>query len=76
MRENYDVEVDYRLLTDEGHRVIDRYGILNPDDERGIPHPTTLVVDREGIIRWFVTEVDYRMRPENAEIVEQLEAVR
>lgn len=76
VRDNYDVQVDYTLLTDEGHRVIDRYGVLNPDDERGIPHPTTIVVDRDGVMRWLVTETNYRMRPENETILEQLEAVR
>jgi len=76
VRDKYDVQVDYTLLTDEGHRVIDRYGVLNPDDERGIPHPTTIVVDRDGVMRWLVTETNYRMRPENETILEQLEAVR
>ncbi|MBT8338130.1 MAG: redoxin domain-containing protein [Gemmatimonadetes bacterium] len=66
---------DFRFLSDPGHRVIDRYGVLNPDDERGIPHPTTLVLDREGIVRWKFIETDYRIRPTNEMILEALAAL-
>lgn len=66
---------DFQFLTDPGHRVIDRYGVLNPDDERGIPHPTTLVLDREGIVRWKFVETDYRVRPTNEMILEALGAI-
>lgn len=66
---------DFAFLSDPGHRVIDRYGILNPDDERGIPHPTTLVLDREGIVRWKFIETNYRVRPTNAMILEALSMI-
>ncbi len=63
---------DFPFLTDPGHRVIDRYGIFNPDNPRGIPHPTTFVIDRAGIVRWRFTEINYRVRPTNAQILEAL----
>jgi len=63
---------DYLFLSDPGHRVIDRYGILNTDDDRGIPHPTTLVIDRAGVVRWKFIEIDYRIRPSNEMILEAL----
>ena len=63
---------DYRFLSDPGHRVIDRYGLLNPDDDRGIPHPTTFVIDRDGVVRWKFVEVDHRVRPTNPMILEAL----
>ena len=76
--ETYGVDITYTLLTDVDHRVINRYGIFNPDGPKKspIPHPTTMVIDREGVIRWMVTELDYRMRPENVEILGALELVR
>ncbi len=67
---------DFVFLSDPGHRVIDRYGLLNPDDPRGIPHPTTYVIDRHGNVRWKFTEVNYKIRPTNAMILEALEAIR
>ena len=66
---------DFSFLSDPGHRVIGRYGILNPDDERGIPHPTTLVLDREGVVRWKFIETNYRVRPTNDMILEALAAI-
>ncbi|MGH7949806.1 MAG: peroxiredoxin family protein [Candidatus Binataceae bacterium] len=42
------------FLKDPDHKVIDQFGIYNdkPDEEieRGVPHPTTYVLDRDGVI--------------------------
>lgn len=65
-------KADFTFLSDPGHRVIDRYGLLNPDNSRGIPHPTTYVIDRQGVVKWKFTEVNYRIRPTNKMILEAL----
>jgi peroxiredoxin len=70
------VAPDFPFLSDPGHRVIDRYGLLNPNDRRGIPHPTTFVIDRKGVVRWKFIEVNYKIRPTNMQVLEALEAVR
>lgn len=67
---------EFPFLSDPGHRVIGRYGLLNPDNPRNIPHPTTFVIDTAGVVRWKFIEIDYRIRPTNEMIVEALEAVR
>ena len=64
----------FPLLEDQGHRVIDRYGILNPGS-RGWPHPATYVIDRNGMVRWKFVETDYRVRPKNDDIVAALHAL-
>ncbi len=61
---------DFTFLSDPGHRVIDRYGLLNPDNSRGIPHPTTYVIDRQGVVKWKFTEVNYKIRPTNKMIMD------
>lgn len=63
------------FLSDPGHRVIDRYGLLNPAG-RGWPHPTTYVLDQEGMVRWKFTEVNYRIRPTNEMILAALREIR
>jgi peroxiredoxin len=75
--EEYSRELDLTLLSDPDASVIDRYGLYNQDDPRGraIPHPTTYVIDREGVVRWKMTEVNYRIRPENAAILAALNDV-
>jgi len=69
--------IDYTLLSDPGAGVINRYGLYNQDDPRGraIPHPTTYVIDREGRVRWKMTEVNYRIRPENVDILAALDGL-
>lgn len=67
------------LLADANHEVIDRYGLLNAQAAargRFLPHPTTYVLDKEGVVRWKFTEVDYKIRPTNALILEALKKLR
>ena len=74
-RETDGRKAEIPFLSDPGHRVIDRYGLLNPSG-RGWPHPTTYVIDRAGVVRWKFTEVNYKIRPTNSMILEALAAVR
>ena len=63
--------IEFQLLADPDNAVIDRYGVYNPDDSRrrAIQHPTTLVIDKEGVVRWKFIEIDYRIRPTNEDIL-------
>jgi peroxiredoxin len=60
------------MLSDPDHRVIDRYGLLNEGSKRGIPHPATYVIDRQGKVRWRFVEVDYKLRPTNEDVLREL----
>jgi peroxiredoxin len=75
--DEYDRQLDITLLSDPDALVINRYGLFNQDDPRGraIPHPTTYVIDREGLVRWKMTEVNYRVRPTNEDILAALSAI-
>ena len=73
----------FPLLADPDHRVISRYGQLNPelfknkDNPAGyiVPHPATFVIDKLGRVAWKFTNVDAQIRPTNAQILEALEAL-
>jgi peroxiredoxin len=69
------LRVDYMFLSDPGHRVIDRYGIYNPSDRRGLPHPTMLIIDKNGVVRWKFIEVNYKIRPTNEMILEAFDRI-
>jgi peroxiredoxin len=70
------VAPDFTFLSDPDHAVIARYGILNPSGgSRGIPHPATYVIDRDGMVRWKDIETDYRIRPTNAAILTAVRAL-
>lgn len=65
-------EVNFSMLSDPGHRVIDAYGIRDPDYNgqkfEGIPHPSVYLIDRSGKVAWAKIETDYKERPANDEV--------
>jgi peroxiredoxin len=75
LSKRFDGEFDFPLLEDKDHKVINRYGIFNPDG-RGWPHPSTFVIDPKGVVRWKFIEVDYKKRPSNAQIHQQLVKIK
>jgi alkyl hydroperoxide reductase subunit AhpC len=68
-------DYDFAFLEDKDHKVIDRYGILNPDS-KGWPHPATFVIDPKGVVRWKFIEVDYKKRATNEQIRQQLAKIK
>lgn len=75
MRIRFEGEFDFPLLEDRDHKVINRYGIFNPDG-RGWPHPATYVIDPRGIVQWKFVEVDYQKRASNEQIRQQLAKIK
>ena len=75
VKEKYNVDLKFPLLEDPGHKVIDRYGLLNPAANRGIPHPAVYVIDKRGIVRWKFVETNYKIRATNEQILEALTAL-
>ena len=71
LQKRFEGEFDFPLLADKDHKVIDRYGVFNPDG-RGWPHPSTFIIDRDGVVRWKFIEVDYKNRPSNEQIRKEL----
>ena len=65
---------DFPFLEDRNHKVIDRYGLFNPDG-KGWPHPATYVIDKQGIVRWKFVEVDYRKRPTNQQVLQAVNKI-
>lgn len=61
------------FLEDTGHRVIDRYGLLNVS--YGIARPATFVIDKSGVVRWRFVERSYQVRATNEAILEALEQI-
>ena len=71
LKERFSEDLDFSMLEDRNHKVIDRYGIFNPEG-KGWPHPATYVIDKQGVVRWKYIEVDYRIRPTNEQILQAL----
>lgn len=67
--------LNLRFLSDPDHSVIDSYGLLNPES-RGLPHPATYVIDKEGVVRWRFVDVNYRVRPKAADVLKALRSLK
>ncbi len=67
-----------RLLSDPSGKVADALGVLNEDsvkpgtqpDRYGLPHPTTIIVDGTGIVRFVKTHGDIRDRVKVEEMLD------
>lgn len=72
------LKITFPLLSDEGSKTIDAYGIRNkeaPKSVDGIPHPTTFVLDRGGVIRAKLFHEGYKERHTSADLVAALKNV-
>ena len=66
------------FLLDEDSQVIRRMGLLNPTlepVEKGVPHPATYLIDREGIIRFVDVREDFHIWLAPERIVAELEKI-
>lgn len=72
--------VDFPLLSDPEHRVIDGYGLRDPayagQQFDGIPRPSVYVIDKAGRVAWAKVEEDYKQRPTSQEIRAALAALK
>ncbi len=73
-------EVNFPLLSDPDHKIVDAYGLRDPAYEAqkvyGIPHPAVYVIDKTGKVVWAKIESNYRERPANDEIRAALDALK
>ena len=75
LREYADVEgIEIPFLLDMDAEIIRRYGVLNEASERVIAHPTAVIVDKAGVVRFVRVDENYRERPPLEELVEALAA--
>jgi peroxiredoxin len=73
-------KISYLILSDPDHRVIDAFGIRDPDYNgqkfEGIPHPSVYIIDKEGRVAWAMVEKDYKERPINDEVRAALKTLK
>jgi peroxiredoxin len=73
-------KVNFPLLSDREHKIIDAYGLRDPAYEGqkvyGIPHPAVYVIDKAGRVAWAKVESNYRERPANDEIRAALNSLK
>lgn len=65
-----DMGLGYPVLVDADGAAMKAWGIVNEAGGGKVPHPTVVVVDEEGVVRFFHLDEDYRRRPPPETVVE------
>jgi peroxiredoxin len=66
----------YRFLADRDLGVARRYGLVHAGggpEGQDVPRPATIVLDRDGVVRWFSVTRNVQVRPDPGDV---LRAVR
>ena len=64
-------KLTFPILVDEDLVVTKSYGILN-EGNPSVPHPTVVIVDKAGTVRFVHLDEDYRRRPAPEEVLSAL----
>ena len=68
------------MLSDADLSVTRRYNLLNtapkikPPGVAGLPIPTTILADADGVVRWIDQAADYQVRSEPERVLKEVEA--
>lgn len=72
--------MSYPLLSDEGSKTIDAYGIRNKGAANtridGVPHPTTFIVGTDGIVKAKLHHDGHRKRHGGEDILAALAKIQ
>ena len=68
------LEIQYPILSDVEHRVVDQYGVYNLLGD-SLATPSVFLIDTEGTIRWAYVGQSSSDRPSNEMILEQLKGL-
>ncbi|HUK90141.1 MAG TPA: redoxin domain-containing protein, partial [Blastocatellia bacterium] len=62
----------FKILSDPAHKVIDQYGVFNPNEHGGIAFPSTFVLDKSGTIRFMYVGKNPTDRPLDTSILDEV----
>ena len=68
------LKLPFAVLSDPEHKIIDAYDLYNIEGK--ISKPATFVLDTRGIVRWSFFEEDYKVRPLEDVLLEELRKVK
>ena len=72
------LRVNYRFLTDPDLAVTRRLGVVHKGGGEGgkdVPRPATVVIDREGVVRWTHLSANVQVRPDANEVLRAIRAL-
>jgi peroxiredoxin len=66
------LRLGYRFLADGDLAVSRRYGLVHAKggpDGQDVPRPATVVLDRDGVVRWFSASHNFQVRPDPGDVL-------
>jgi peroxiredoxin len=66
------LRLGYRFLADRDLAVARRYGLVHAGAGRSgqdVPRPATVVLDRDGVVRWFSVARNFQVRPDPGDVL-------
>ena len=73
-----DAGIAFPLLGDPDLHVIDAYGLRHPGggpDGADIAHSASILIDRDGVVRWTYVTRNVRVRPTPATVLAAIDAL-
>ena len=73
-----DLRLGYRFLADRDLAVARRYGLLHAGGgphRQDVPRPATVVLDRNGVVRWFSVSRNVQVRPDPDDVLRAVRAL-
>jgi len=72
------LKVHFHFLADPDLAVTRRLGLVHPGGGEGgadVPRPTTIVIDRQGVVRWAAYADNVQIRPDSREVLRAVRAL-
>lgn len=72
------LKLGYRFLADRDLAVVRRYGLIHAgggSNGEDVPRPATVVLDRDGVVRWFSVSRNFQVRPDPGDVLRAVRAL-
>jgi peroxiredoxin len=72
------LKLGYRFLADRDLAVVRRYGLIHAgggSNGEDVPRPATVVLDRDGAVRWFKVSTNFQVRPDPGDVLRAVRAL-
>lgn len=72
------LHLNYRFLSDRNLELTRRYGLVHAGagpDGGDVPRPSTIVLDRDGVVRWLWLADNFQVRPHPQAVLRAVRAL-